>query len=230
MHITEHPYNVCVIDVGGPKNIGWCFIDPIVMVPEIPKTERYLEEVSQLIANRLKDRGVALALEAPLFIPMRKDCMKLTSIRQGEKTRGGQPRPWSVFAGAGSLTANLPCMGYLFDKIRELNPETEFIIKQNDFTGAPNQLFICEAFIVGEDKVKTTNKGDAHVADATNLANTMIKRAKSGHFPENVLKPEPDTKYLNLIATILIHLGITDDISLMYETSPVYRPDEKLED
>ena len=72
-----------------------------------------------------KNNCLILGLEAPLFVPVRKDEMHLTSARKGDGTR-----PWSAGAGAQVLAINLPIMVYIFNGIIEKNSEYNFFLER----------------------------------------------------------------------------------------------------
>ena len=63
-----------------------------------------IRQLAALVAEDLRGgRLVALGFEAPQFVPVRSDPMKLTSSRKGERSR-----PWSAGAGCGALSTSLP--------------------------------------------------------------------------------------------------------------------------
>jgi hypothetical protein len=69
---------VAVIDIGKPgRNLGWAIDEP---------TEKgtCLDERIEVLATALRKGPLALGFEAPQFVPLRVDQMKLTQSRQGE--------------------------------------------------------------------------------------------------------------------------------------------------
>ena len=96
---SKHPYNVCAIDIGSPKreNIGWCLINHEKKKKEI--TGKELDKLFPLIADATKNNCLILGLEAPLFVPVRKDEMHLTSARKGDGTRPWSAGCWSTSSG-----------------------------------------------------------------------------------------------------------------------------------
>ena len=78
-------YEICVIDIGSPKleNIGWCVDDNR---PE-PVIGTELPDLFQYFQQRHSQNGILLALEAPLFVPVRDEPMNITKGRLGEGNR-----------------------------------------------------------------------------------------------------------------------------------------------
>ena len=112
----DDEYSICVIDIGSPKlgNLGWCLID-------CQTGEEHsgfnLDELFPHVVKATKNNGLILGLEAPLFVPLRKDLILATRARKGEGKR-----PWSAGAGAQVLVINLTIMLYLFKGIQSCSP------------------------------------------------------------------------------------------------------------
>ncbi len=144
-------------------------------------------------------RKVALGFECPLFVPVTKNPIELTSARHGEKDR-----PWSASAGTCVLAAGLPECVWVFEQIRDMtkakiNPTFDW----NYFIRGKANLFIWEAFVTG--KVKSlSDKGDAKVA-----VNTFWDRypnISSDVFAENPY---------SLVGAALLRAGLSEDLSLL---------------
>ena len=91
---VNRQYNVCVIDIGSPKlgNIGWCIINTET---RIEANGSNLDELFTHIKKNTRCHGLILGLEAPLFVPIRRDLILALKARTGEGKR-----PWSAGAGA----------------------------------------------------------------------------------------------------------------------------------
>ena len=69
---------VAVIDIGKPgKNLGWAMDKP-------DDGGENIDECVEAIGAALDGEAVALGFEAPQFVPMRHDPMRLTAGRKGE--------------------------------------------------------------------------------------------------------------------------------------------------
>ncbi len=209
--MLENTYSICVIDIGSPKagNLGWCFTD----TDGHEKTGDDIDTLFPYLQAALPKSGLILGLEAPLFVPLRKDIMEATKARRGE----GQ-RPWSAGAGAQVLTINLPIMVYLFKGIKAACPDISWHVNEQSFTAKPNEIMIFEAFISAADK------GSSHINDAELLAQSCRRYAQKKTLPSSMLEPEKDVEFLNLASAALIRCGILNDPKALHEISPIYRP------
>lgn len=205
-------YNICVIDIGSPKlgNLGWCLID-------IENDQEYigedLDELFPVIANLINNNALILGLEAPLFVPLRKDLMLATKGRKGEAKR-----PWSAGAGAQVLTMNLPIMIYIFNKIKALCPNISYSLNDTKFTAKPNEIMIFEALVSGSDK------GTSHVNDAQIMARSCVEYSKKQVLPSSILENEEFVEYFNLAAAALLRCGFEDNKSDLNAYTPIYKP------
>lgn len=205
-------YDVCVVDVGSPKqgNLGWCLIRHDGQ-EEI--TGDNLDDLVSNISKGISTKGLLLGLEACLFVPIRKEVLRLTAGRKGEGNR-----PWSAGAGAQVLAINLPIMTYIFSEIYQKQPKVNFVLSEDDFTGSPFQIFIFEAFVSGQDK------GISHIEDAQIMSRSCNAYAANKILPPSILQEEERTQYLNLAACSLLHAGIRSNINYLHYPSPIYRP------
>ena len=210
---SKHPYNVCAIDIGSPKrkSIGWCLIDNEKKEKEI--IGENLNDLFPLIADATKNNGLILGLEAPLFVPVRKNELRLTSARMGDGNK-----PWSAGAGAQVLAINLPIMVYIFDGIIKQNSNITFFLNEEGFEAKSNQIMIFEAFVSGKDKK------DGHIGDATIMARSCADYSNHYEFPPTILEDDQGTEYFNLAAAALLRCGINADIKTLSLKTPIYKP------
>ena len=68
---------VAVIGIGKPENLEWAIDEP-------DQDGTDIDECIEALMVALSEGAVALGFEAPQFVPMRRDPMKLTAGRQGE--------------------------------------------------------------------------------------------------------------------------------------------------
>jgi hypothetical protein len=208
-------YNVCVLDVGSPRlgNLGWCFID-------VKTSREYvgddLESLIELLSKQVKERGVILGLEAPLFVPVRQDVQLATKGRKGEGNR-----PWSGTAGAQVLAINLPIMGYLFQHIYKNTPTVSFFMNEDQFEGEKLQIMLFEALVSGSDK------GSSHIHDAQIMAQECAQYAKMLALPPSILEYEEGVKFFNIAGSALLYCGITEDIRVSRMACPIFKPKKR---
>ncbi len=207
-------YNICVIDIGSPKlgNIGWCLFD---LTHQAPFTGTDLQELFQLFHSRNLKGALTLALEAPLFIPVRDDPMKMTKARLGEGSR-----PWSAGAGAQVLALNLPIMCRIFQELHHAYPAHQFIMDAGQFAAQEKQILISEALVSGK------HKGISHVDDATIMAKYIQSFSIDNKLPPSILMAEKETTYLNLAAAALIKNQIHSAQQMIDVPCPIFRPDD----
>jgi len=212
----DHIYNICVIDIGSPKlgNLGWCYTDG---QSGQHVTGDQLDDVIPLIADGLLSRGLILGLEAPLFVPLRADLMLATKARQGEGRR-----PWSAGAGAQVLAMNLPIMSYLFSTLKKHTPMAEICVNDKSFEANPGQIMLFEALVSGADK------GTSHMDDARIMGEYCLQFSKDRSLPPTILEDEADTEFFNLAAAAMLRCGWSDDIALLNQHSPIYKPSHAL--
>ena len=171
-------YGTITVDIGSPKlgNLGWH-----VYEPEDESYHEYtgkkLDDLIDLISIKSKNHGFILGLEAPLFIPVRKNLYHATKARFGES-----PRPWSAGAGAQVLAINLPIMTYLFDNLYQKKPTLQFCITPEHFQSKPQQILIFEALVSGKDK------GVSHIDDAKIMNNYCKTFSQSNQLPPTILQ------------------------------------------
>src|ERR1700730_4596315 len=97
---VEARMHTAVIDVGKPENLGW------VVEGLHPAEGNDLGKCVDALATALRVGSLALGFEAPMFVPMRDDPLKLTKARDGECI-DGISRPFSSSVGSSVLVTGL---------------------------------------------------------------------------------------------------------------------------
>lgn len=211
-YYMESKYSVCVLDVGSPKlgNLGWSLMHAHSK-EEVNSAE--LDDVFPHIKETLKHNGLIFGLEAPLFVPLRPDLLLATKARKGEGRR-----PWSAGAGAQVLAMNLPIMIYLMEGLKSLNIDIEYFVNEDGFKGAINQIMFFEALVSGQDK------GTSHIHDAQIMTKSCFHYAEKKQLPTSILEHEPSTTFFNLAGAALLRCGLTKNLKVMEQASPIYKP------
>ena len=209
---VDRQYNVCVIDIGSPKlgNIGWCIINTET---RIEANGSNLDELFTHIKKNTRCHGLILGLEAPLFVPIRRDLILALKARTGEGKR-----PWSAGAGAQVLAMNLPIMIYIFNGIKSTGAKITYSVNEETFRSQPNEIMLFEALVSGEDK------GNSHIDDAKIMARSCSHFAKNSVLPPSILEHEEGTEYFNIAAAALIRCGLEKDPSALSLHTPIYKP------
>ena len=207
-------YGTITIDIGSPKlgNLGWHLYEPGDDSYH-EYSGKKLDDLIDLIAIKSKNHGFVLGLEAPLFIPVRKNLYNATKARFGES-----PRPWSAGAGAQVLAINLPIMTYLFDNIYQKKPDIQFCISPKEFQSKPLQILIFEALVSGKDK------GVSHIDDAKIMNDYCKIYSQSNTLPPTILRDEPEVNYMNLAVCALLYCKKNDYLNKINTPSPIYKP------
>jgi len=176
-----------------------------------PKTGSDIAEFAKSIANDLNGGSdVSVGFECPLFVPIPKDPLDLTSQRDGECGR-----PWSAGAGMGSLATGLTETVWILEAIREsLHRDHPAFLDWSLFRSAGEGLFIWEAFVTGKSKTGT-DKGDAE------RAVTYFRECLPNPTKHDAIR---SCRVRSLIGAALIQTGWTTDISLLGESCLVIKP------
>ena len=208
----KHPYNVCAIDVGSPKqnNVGWYHIDN---KNEVECFGKNLDKLIPLVAEATKHNGLILGFEAPIIIPVRDEFKELTSARACDGSSA-----WSGSVGANVSVINIPIMGYVFKGIKKLNKNITFFLNEEGFAAQPNQIMIYEAFVTGKDKQRD------HIGDAKYMAKSCQIYAEERVLPPTVLEPKKNTEYFNFAAAVLLRCGFEKRIKSLNLETPIYKP------
>lgn len=206
------PYDICVIDIGSPKlgNLGWCYLN---MERQKELTGFHLDELFPHMQTGLRNRGLILGLEAPLFVPLRSDLLLATKARKGEGRR-----PWSAGAGAQVLAMNLPIMVYIFQGLLQHCPLISWYLNKENFTGKAGEIMIFEALVSGDDK------GTSHINDAQIMAHYCQKFSQDMHLPPSILEPEEGTEFFNLAGAALLRSGARVNPNALNTHTPIYKP------
>ena len=210
-------FSSCAIDIGSPKlgNIGWA-LNSVHTNKSL--TGKCLDSLAEQICLDIEQGAILLALDAPLFVPLRED------IKLATKGRNGEGRsPWSAGAGAQVLAMNIPIMTYLFQKIFIIKPHAKFVWEKECFVNKPNTIFIAEALISG------SVKGETHIDDAIIMANYCSNFTDYGKMPSSILLPEKNVKYLNLVAMSLLAIGAIEDHTLLRSELQIFKPTKDYE-
>src|SRR5580704_10378522 len=115
---------LAVIDAGGRKTTGWA--------TSTGKDGHNLEELGDEIRNHLRISRVVLAVEAPLWIPLRKQQSSMTAARAGESLS------WAGRVGGGVLTVGLANLSLILG----IAKPSRVVF---DETNAPGNLVVLEA-------------------------------------------------------------------------------------
>ncbi len=189
---------VWAADIGSISNnkFGWC--------RSASKSDYKLGRDIRDFAKRISDditnnRKVALGFECPLFVPVTKNPIGLTSKRDGEGDR-----PWSASAGTCVLAAGLSECVWVFEQIRDIskvniNPtfDWDYFIREDA------NMFIWEAFVTGKAK-SLSDEGDARIA-----ANTFWDR-----YPNIISDVFAENPY-SLVGAALLRAGLSEDLKFL---------------
>jgi hypothetical protein len=193
---------VAVIDIGKPgKNLGWAMDAPYVEGQDI-------DDCIATIGAALDKGPVALGFEAPQFVPLRRDPMKLTAGRQGESGPGQPTRTFSAGAGAAVLVTSLVVVPYVLGRLRERVPSATVTFDWRRPCNKAAQLLLFEAFVTDQGK----DTAMRHIEDAR-LAIAEFRRGMEHpeSFESSVTVPE----CFNLLGAALLRTGWPCDLSFL---------------
>jgi hypothetical protein len=193
---------VAVIDIGKPgKNLGWAIDEP-----DGEGTD--LDACIDTLAASLSADAVALGFEAPQFVPMRPDPLKLTAGRNGEFGSGMPTRTFSAGAGPTALVTSLVIVPYVLSRLRKVVPNATATFDWRHPLAQPGQLLLFEAFVTNQRK----NAATRHIEDAR-LAITDFRRGmvSRGSFESSVTSD----KCMNLLGAALLRTGWSTDVTLL---------------
>ena len=149
---------------------------------------------------------MALGFECPLFIPLPKDPLLLTSARNGEFAH-----PWSAGAGCAALATGLPECAWIFERLhRFVRVEVKPSVTWQDFVERRANLFVWEAFVTGVAK-RSSHKKDAKVA-----AMTFINKYPAIAEADAVEK-DNDKPYYSLVGAALLRSHLTQDLAILHQ-------------
>lgn len=193
---------VLCADVGSVKreNFGW-------FARLSDGTERKgsdIHELAECVAALLiEGKSVALGFEAPMYVPLRKDVLTLTSKRRGETNAN-----WIGGPGASVLATGLVQVPWLLSKVREkMRRPARAVLDWADFRSGAAELFLWEAFVSG------AAKGGSHIEDAEIAVNAFLR---------DLPNPGNDTEFsdpevLSLLGVFLLRTGWRDELSVLSE-------------
>ena len=167
------------------------------------------ELTERLAADFNANRQVALGLEAPQFVPIRRDPRYLTSARKGEGSR-----PWSAGAGCGALATSLPEVVWILERVIEALPSTpSATLSLAEFQAGAAQLLLWEAFVTG------AAKADSHAGDARLAAEEFVRRWPDVHTDIDT----EDAPVFSLVGAAMVRAGLSEDLGLLGQECLVVR-------
>jgi hypothetical protein len=147
---------VAVIDIGTPgKNLGWAIDEP-------DYGNSSLDACIETLIVSLGKGPVALAFEAPQFVPIWHDPVTLTAAREGEFGPGLSTRPFSAGAGAAVLVTSLVVVPFVLGRLRKALPHASATFDWHQPLTKAGELLLFEAFVTDQGK-KTPSR---HIEDA----------------------------------------------------------------
>jgi hypothetical protein len=169
---------LAAIDAGGKKTTGWA--------TSIGTHGHNLEELGAAICNQLRTSRVVLAVEAPLWVPLRKQQSRMTAARTGERLS------WASRVGGGVLTAGLANLSLILGITRP----NRIVFDETD---KPGSLVVLEAY--------RSSAGANHIDVAQDIVKALAARWPN-RFACRITRP-PDEPVLNLVAATALALGIS---------------------
>jgi len=114
---------------------------------------------------------------------------------------------------------NIPIMTYLFQEIYRRVPDAAcFLNAETGFDFVPKQMMVFEALVSGADK------GASHIEDSDIMARYVMTYLQDGELPSCIRTEEQNVRFINLAGMSLLHCGWSDDISILHQTTPIYKP------
>jgi hypothetical protein len=169
---------LATIDAGGRKTTAWA--------TSTGQKGHNLEELGIAIGTRLKAERVVLAVETPLWIPLRSQQSTMTAARRGEGMS------WAGRVGAGVLATGLANLSVVLQTAKPIRVVF-------DETDAPGNLVVLEAY--------RPSAGADHIEVAEAILNALVARWPNNFAcPITRLEHEP---VLNLAAAVALALGIS---------------------
>lgn len=204
---------ICVIDVGGPKNLGWAVVAPGVGQPET------FDGLLALLPDLVRSRGLCLGFEAPLFLPRVDNWRDFTKGRRGDGSR-----PWSAGAGAAVAVIGLALLVHVLEKLREASPEAEATLDPA-LPARPGRILIFEAFVTGAAKrtapeVSGAARPTTHHEDAATAAHAYGRMRSLAGTESAVTAERP----FSLAGAALLAAGWSSDLGLLAAPCLVVRP------
>jgi hypothetical protein len=169
---------LAAIDAGGRKTTGWA--------TSTGKSGHNLEELGNEIGNHLITSRVVLAIEAPLWIPLRSQQSTMTAARAGERLS------WAGRVGGGVLAAGLANLSLTLG----IAKPSRVVF---DETNEPGALVILEAY--------RPSARASHIDVAEDILKALVARWPNDFACRITrLAEEP---VLNLVVAVALALGIS---------------------
>jgi hypothetical protein len=175
------------IDAGGKNSVGWA--------ASIGRSGDQLDELGILIRDKLKSSRVVLAIEAPLWIPLRAKHRDMTQARNGEGLS------WASRISSGAIA---PALANLSVILRTAAP-TRLAFEETDDAGS---IVIVEAYHLSSAARAARAQDDCtrHIQVAKNIVNALVERWPD-RFVCPITRPSGE-QVLNLAAAVGSALGI----------------------
>jgi hypothetical protein len=183
------------VDAGGRRTTGWATSEQ--------ERGRDLEILGRQIGRRLKTTRVVLAIEAPLWIPLRDQQATMTKARLGERMS------WAGRVGAGVLVAGLANLSVI---LRTANP-LQVVFEETTEIG---RLVVLEAYCPSAG------------ADHQDVAARILKslQQKWPHDIKSQIRRDKDEPVLNLVCCVASALGISTHPEYLKKETRIIVPSE----
>jgi hypothetical protein len=120
---------------------------------------------SQIVADLLERRKVAIGFECPLFIPSPTATENLGRARTGDCSRETGNKPFTAAAGACAAMIGMCLLTWLLRELKQRSPDAKATTRWKEFADGAANVFLWEAFVSGSEKAKPpSHHGDAMLA------------------------------------------------------------------
>jgi hypothetical protein len=184
---------LAALDAGGMSTVAWA--------TSTGRDGCNLEELGDLIRDNLRACRVVLAVEAPLWIPLRQQHNTMT------KARAGEGHSWAGRIGAGVLAPGLANLSVILGIAKPIRVVL-------DETNEPGNLVILEAY--------RPSKGASHKEVAKYIVKALEERWPD-RFACPITRPSEE-RILNLVAAVGLALGISVSQSDLTRETKVIDP------
>lgn len=223
---SSPPRRIYAVDVGSTRTsrkrggpaFAWVSMEPGAV--KVDKGQTIEPLVEAIAADLGRGISVALGFEAPLFLPVPEDALKLSQGRECDKDR-------SCFAPAGGYVATL-CLHQAAWILRKLKAvcvaHCRFTLDPASWPpqGEETLLFCWEAFVSGPTHASKDDE-QPHLADAETAACWFA--GKEGKLREEIL--DQSAEFLSLIGTAALWSGWTSDLEILRSAALVVKPTER---
>ncbi len=204
---------VAAVDVGSIRkgNFGW-----FRRAGTTTADGRGPEGLVSLLGDDLAAGGrVALGFECPLFVPLPQQPEDLGSRRPGEGNR-----PWSVAAGAASLTTGLQQVAWLLWRLGDEALDITPTLHWHELQDGTANLLVWEAFVSGAGKPTPRPGVSGHVADAEAAVEEFNRRVSRG---DPTSDSKPVGQVYSLVGAALLRAGLTTELDVLAQPALVVR-------